>query len=245
LSAIVRRLFSERMHKILDNPSTIKQNQLIFLGKVIETINSALTSQQIDSAGLQKIILGISLEEIAVDTDEVKSIRTNLLEFLERGDESIQYLVFKLDDYQARYFAASFLGWFGNNANSAIPQLIDLASGHSSAAGAAQKSILFIGGAEQKILTAIGEALKLEDDESFGNLSNLALKTTLNSSEVFFETLLLGAANENLHIRESVADVIGRLQVSDTEKFKSILVSLLSDKSKVVRDAALTTLNSL
>jgi hypothetical protein len=233
------------MFNILDNLTTMKREQLIFLQKAIETVNSALTIQKISTLEVQKIIFDISLEELAINTDEVRSLRGNLNELLEEGDKAVHYLMAKLNDYQARYFASSFLGWFGKSANIAIPKLIDLASGHSSAAGAAQKAILFIGEAQEKILHAVEEALNLEDDESFRNLSNLAVKTDLKSSDVFFEVLRRGALHESPHIREAVADIIWHLRVSDIEKIKSILMSLSVDESQAVRGAALTALDLL
>ena len=233
------------MVNILDNVSNLKRYQLIFLQRAIETLNSALTIRPLKTIELQKIISDISLEELDVEINDVKSLRENLIKFLEEGDEAVRYLMTKLDDYQARYFASSFLGWFGDRASIAIPKLINLASGHSSAAGAAQRAILFIGGAEQKILQVIKEALSDEDDESFRHLSSLAVKTDLNNSDVFFEVLRTGAVHESPNIREAAVDIIWQLKVPDREKIKSILVSLSSDEDKNVRDAALTALDSI
>jgi hypothetical protein len=233
------------MFNILDNLTAMQQDQLIFLQRAIETANSALTIRKINIVELKKIIFDISLEELDADTDEVKSLRESLKEFLDEEDKAVHYLIAKLDDYQARYFASSFLGWFGNSASIAIPKLTDLASGHSSAAGAAQKAILFIGGAEQAILRAVEEALSLEDDESFRNLSALAVKTDLKSSDIFFEVLRKGATHDNPHIREAVADFVWHLQISNIEGIKSILLSLSVDESETVRDAALTALDFL
>lgn len=231
------------MINILDDLNTARQDQLLFLQKTIETVNSALTNQPINTMELQKIIFAISLEEL--NPDEVRGSRENLIKFLEEGDEAIKYLMVKLNDYQTRYLAASFLGWFGDSASIAIPKLIGLASGHSSAAGAAQKAILFIGGAEEKILQAIREALDSEDDESFRQLSALALRTHLNSSDVFWEVLRKGAVHKNPHIREAVADIVWQLKISDTEQIRSILLSLSIDENQAVRDAALSALDFL
>ncbi len=233
------------MYNILDNLTMMKREQLIFLQNAIETVNSALTVQKMNTVELQKIIFDISLEKLNVDTDDVKNLRESLRELLEEEDKAIPYLMTKLGDYQVRYFASSLLGWFGDRASVAIPRLIGLASGNSSATGAAKRAILFIGGAEEKILQAVEEALSFEDDGSFRQLSALAVETALNHSDAFLEVLLRGAAHKNPHIREAVADIIWHLKVPEIEKIKSILSSLAVDENQAVRDAALTALDFL
>lgn len=235
------------MYKILDNMSALQKDQLSFLQKVIDSINTALSVRNLNASELQKIIFNISIEHqnnINSDGNEIENLRDSLIDLIE-DDEAVSYLITKLHDYQARYFASSFLGWHGDRAKIALSKLINLASGHGSAAGAAQKAVLFIGGAEKEILSGVKDALNIEDDESFRHLSDLATKTSLNGSDDFFEIMIIGAENKNPNIRETVADVICRLNMDDKEKTKSILVLLSTDINEVVKDAALTALDSL
>lgn len=235
------------MHKILDNISELQKHQLSFLQKIIETVNDVLFVRKLTISELKKIVVDafIAFQNNAdCDRNETEYLCNALIEMVE-DDEAVEYLIAKLDDYQTRYFACSFLGWYGYRAKSALPKLIDLSSGHSSAAGAAQKAIIFIGGAEKEILYSIKESLRSDDDESFRHLSNLAARTSLNGTNAFFETMRMSAEHNNPNIRESVADIIIRLRMDDQEKIRAVLDLLLIDSNEAVKNAASNALDSL
>jgi hypothetical protein len=224
------------MKHFFDDTDNWKPTQLLFLQKIIETVNSISLSQKLDAVEIHKIISNLSVELENQDSVELDSFRNNLLEFLKGGSESVEYLILKLEDYQTRYLVSTFLGWFGRDAFNAVPKLIDLASGHGSAAGSSQKAILLIGGAEPQILLNIESSLASEDDEAFSNLTNLAMKTTLINSKDFFEALRKGGKHKNPHFRESVTDIIWQLNLN--KEVTSILELLSTDEERFVRNAA-------
>lgn len=235
------------MNNLFEKISTYNPFQLTFLQKIVENVEKRLSTQSLNTTELQSLITDITANEICQNDQliELKEVRDTLISFLQEKGDVVHYLIISLHEYQSRYFAASFLGWFGNSAKVALPELIDLASGHGIASGAARKSILLIGDAESEMLNAIMESVRFEDDESFRNLTTLATKTKLATSNTFFEMLKSCSKHSNPYFRELVADVIWSLGSLDQEEIISILKILSSDKEEFVRDAALEALNMI
>lgn len=230
------------MEKIFNDKTTWKSHHLTFIQKLIDTVNSKLSVQNLEIGEVQAAVSQISIDETGSKYDELKNLKNRLMKFLDDKDGAIEYLISNLNDYETRYLAASFLAWFGSDAKIAVPSLIDLVSGHGSAAGAAQRSILHIGGAEQEIIKAIEESASAEDDEIFRNLASLAIKTKLVSSDIFLEFLLKASKHHNPHIREVVADIIWHLKSMDERRISETLELLSGDNEEFVREAAIVSL---
>lgn len=153
--------------------------------------------------------------------EEVTSIK-NLLTAIFQNDQSIQMLVEKLEDYDSRFLAITFLGWFGEKARSVIPEFIGvIGSGHPANA-AAKRAIQLIGGGEELVLSAIKQSIMQEDDASFLELIDLALHTQLRESKEFDDVFSLGAKSKNPQMRWAAAFWISQLPEASKQSMKKI-----------------------
>lgn len=171
------------------------------------------------------------------DAYTVSKVTKALIQILS-SETAIPFLVAKLYDYDNRYLAALMLGWFGEKAQSAISELLDIASGTSGAVEVAKQSIILIGNAEREIILALQESVSANDDGEFRELSDLAIRYKCTSQREFQSILEFAAQSKNPDLREAVADAISKLGTTDKQKFTPILDVLKNDVDGNVRLAA-------
>jgi hypothetical protein len=156
-----------------------------------------------------------------------------------KDDESVPLLVSRLDNYNERMFAAVLLGWFGTRARTAIPSLIDLASGSSGVVEVAKQALLLIGNFDQEALSALQTHLQDGDDGALRELWDLISRAGYNSRHDFQRILPLASRNDNPHIREFAADAIRQLDPESKRIFSPILDRLKEDPYDHVKKAAM------
>jgi hypothetical protein len=170
--------------------------------------------------------------------DARRRILSAIVDALSHPDDSIPSLLIKMNDYGSRYLAATMLGWYGSQAQAAIPDLVDLAAGSSGNVGAASAAILRIGGAKDALLAALRNSLVSAEYSAFLQLSELVARGGYDSSEGYIDILHDAARSPDADIREAAATVIGRLDHRLRLEFGPILERLKADPIRNAREAA-------
>jgi hypothetical protein len=171
-------------------------------------------------------------------TDARRRILSAIVDALSHPDDSIPSLLIKMNDYGSRYLAAIMLGWYGSQAQAAIPDLVDLAAGSSGDVGAASASILRIGGAKDALLAELKNSLASAEYSAFLQISELVARGGYDSSEGYTDILYYAARSPDSDIREAAATAIGRLDRKLRLQFMPTLNRLRADPIRNVRDAA-------
>jgi len=198
----------------------------VYKGSSPENIREGLLRQANNDSVLREI-----------DAQLVNTIIDGIVQML-NNNRIIPFLISKLDDYDDRYLAAIMLGWFGARAQSAISDLISLASGSSGVVEVAKQSVIQIGNAESEIISALQNSVAFNDDGEFRELSNLAVRYGCSSNTMFQNILKVATESDNPDLREAVADIISTLEGEIKQGFTSILDILKSDPNEHVRQAA-------
>lgn len=170
--------------------------------------------------------------------DQTVSKVTEALAQVLSSEAAIPFLISKLQDYDSRYLAALLLGWFGEKAEAAVSELVNIASGSGGAVEVAKQSIILIGNAEREIILALQKSVSANDDGEFRELSDLALRYKGIPQMEFQRILELAVQSKNSDLREAVADVISKLNATDKQRFTLILERLKNDADENVRLAA-------
>jgi hypothetical protein len=237
------------MSKSIDYLFAIREPvELNVLFELVQAVNSLLVKKQASTLGLVSVLRAYqskgknSLLDLGqVDQQLRDTLLDAVIDMLE-DNNAVYDLMDRLQDYDSRFLAASFLGWFGPEGRPAAQQLIDLASGNSAAVEAAKQSLLLIGNTEHEIILALQASLAADDDGAFRELCDLAVRASNRNSDDFFAVLRVATDSYNPHIREVVADTIKELPSEVKKRMFPFLKRLAQDADSNVRRSAMDAL---
>jgi hypothetical protein len=226
----------ERLFTLLPFPA-----ERAALFSMIDLVEMAL------KAGRGKVVVNVSrvIEASLSATQDVPQLTSTevevaalLLEILRNGETSVRALIEMLHPWNTRYVAAILLGWFGPQAEPAVPALIHSASSNSPATEAAKVALLRIGADGDAVLSALRNAIEAGDEFDFRQLASLLVRMGYGAPELI-TVLIQAAASDNPHLREVVADTISILKQPWGPDVEALLQRLIHDSAPHVSQAAL------
>jgi hypothetical protein len=238
------------MSKSIDYLFAIREpDELNALFEFMKAINSLLAKKQANTDGLVSVLRAyqnktegspLYLGQVA---RQLRSTILNAVIAMLEDDNAVYELMDRLQDYDSRFLAASFLGWFGPGGRPAVQQLIDIASGASAAVEAAKQSLLLIGNTEHEIMLALQASLDADDDGAFRELCDLAVRANCENSDDFFAAFRVAIDSNNSHVREVVVDTIKELPTEAKKRMLPFLKRLAQDADSNVRRSAIDALH--
>lgn len=220
-----------------DQITSLRSDDNLILWAFVERIAARLERE---GAAAERVIAVLNdpntcIEELVKYSPEKVSAVKNLLAAVFKNDRSIPHLAEKAQDYDTRFLAITFLGWFGAKARPVIPEFIGTIGSGNPANGAAKRAIQLIGGAEPLVVSAIEQSIANEDDTSFLELIDLALHTPLRHSMEFANLFTLGATSQNADLRWATAFWVDKLPDGQKQRLAKVIDDLRKDSVECVR----------